>query len=296
MSMAFPPFEPDPSDDGRKPRTIRGVSLRALAPNILTLLALCSGLTAIRMSIEARFELAVAAILLAAILDGLDGRVARMLKSTSRFGAELDSLADFLSFGVAPAVLLYAWTLDGLSSVGWIAALVFAICSSLRLARFNVQIDDPKRPSWMSNFFVGIPAPAAALTVLLPVYLQLIGVTWIAQATPLVLVYQLAIAFLMVSTVPTYSGKKLGERIPRDLVLPLFVAVAIIAAVLVSFPWWFMTAMSLAYLASLPFGFLAYRRMERSSREAAEEPGAPGAEEGPGAGAAIRHLDRRTGK
>ncbi len=144
--------------------------VRTLAPNLITLLALCAGLTAIRMAFEDRYVLALAAIVFAAILDGIDGRLARFLKGTSRFGAELDSLSDFVNFGVAPALILYFWGLHELKSAGWIAAMVFAICAALRLARFNVMIDDPDRPAWTSNFFVGMPAPAGAITVLLPIY------------------------------------------------------------------------------------------------------------------------------
>ena len=149
--------------------------MRTLVPNVITLLALCAGLTAIRMAFENRYVLALAAIVFAAILDGIDGRLARFLKGTSRFGAELDSLADFVNFGVAPALILYFWGLHELKSAGWIAAMVFAICAALRLARFNVMIDDPDTPAWASNFFVGVPAPAGAITVLLPIYVALLG-------------------------------------------------------------------------------------------------------------------------
>src|SRR5215475_7194129 len=157
-------------------RRLRQIPVRTLVPNLITLLALCAGLTAIRLAIEARLELAVAAIVFAALLDGVDGRVARMLKGTSRFGAELDSLADFVNFGVAPGLILYVWELKGLGNLGWIAAMVFAICAGLRLARFNVQIDDPSKPAWAGNFFTGMPAPAGAITVLLPMYLGFLQV------------------------------------------------------------------------------------------------------------------------
>src|ERR1700692_2831050 len=153
-------------------RRFRRIPVRTLVPNVITLLALCAGLTAIRMAFEDRYVLALAAIVFAAILDGMDARLARFLKGTSRFGAELDSLSDFVNFGVAPALILYFWGLHDLKSAGWIAAVVFAICTGLRLARFNVMIDDPDRPAWTANFFVGIPAPAGAITVLLPIYLS----------------------------------------------------------------------------------------------------------------------------
>src|SRR5437763_7069974 len=165
-SMVFKPRESDPLSVKR--RRFRPIPVRMLVPNLITLLALCAGLTAIRLAFEQRLEWAVAAVIFAALLDGIDGRVARMLKGTSRFGAELDSLADFVNFGVAPALILYFWGLHELKSAGWIAALVLAICAGLRLARFNVMADDPDRPAWASNFFVCIPAPAGAITVLLP--------------------------------------------------------------------------------------------------------------------------------
>src|SRR5438094_8393731 len=162
--MVFTPFEPEPPQSKR--RRFRPIPVRTLVPNLITLLALCAGLTAIRLAIEAKLEWAVAAIVFAATLDGIDGRVARMLKGTSRFGAELDSLSDFVNFGVAPALILYFWGLHELRSVGWIAAMVFAICGGLRLARFNVMAEDPDRPAWASNFFVGVPAPMGAIAVL----------------------------------------------------------------------------------------------------------------------------------
>src|SRR6204780_4355787 len=156
-------------------RRFRRIPVRTLVPNVVTLLALCAGLTAIRMAFEDRYTLALAAIVFAAILDGIDGRLARLMKGTSRFGAELDSLSDFVNFGVAPALILYFWDLHELESAGWIAAMVFAICGALRLARFNVMIDDPDRAGWAGNYFVGVPAPAGAITVLLPIYVQFLG-------------------------------------------------------------------------------------------------------------------------
>ena len=156
----FPPF--DPEKDERKPRQrvfARGqVPVRVLIPNIFTLLGLCAGLTAIRMAIEHRWDLAVGALVFAAFLDGIDGRIARLLKASSRFGAELDSLADFVNFGVAPAIIMFNWALDDLHSMGWIAVLVFAVCSALRLARFNVSLDQTDQPAWKGAFFVGVPA------------------------------------------------------------------------------------------------------------------------------------------
>jgi CDP-diacylglycerol--serine O-phosphatidyltransferase len=199
----------------------------------------------------------------AATLDGIDGRVARMLKGTSRFGAELDSLADFVNFGVAPALILYFWGLHELGHAGWIAAMVFAICAGLRLARFNVMIDDPNRPAWAANFFVGMPAPGGAITVLLPIYVTFLGVPHLAFAAPLVLLYTLAIAFLMVSRLPVFSGKRVGKRVAPEMVLPLFVVVVLFFALLIAYPWPVLTTGTILYLGSLPFGFMSYRNHQR---------------------------------
>jgi CDP-diacylglycerol--serine O-phosphatidyltransferase len=211
------------------------------------------------MAVEGKLEIALGAIVFAAALDGIDGRVARMMKGTSRFGAELDSLADFVNFGVAPGLILYFWGLHDLKSAGWIAAMVFAICAGLRLARFNVAIDDPDRPAWGANFFTGVPAPAGAITVLLPIYLSFLGVPMTATM-PLTLIYTLAIGFLMVSRLPVFSGKKLGTRVPPEMVLPVFIVVVLVVALLISYPWEVLTVGTLLYLGSLPFGLASYRR------------------------------------
>src|SRR6202045_1230954 len=167
-------LQPPVFGDPRR-RRFRRIPVRTLAPNVVTLLAMCAGLTAIRLAFEDRYVLALAAVVFAAVLDGIDGRFERFLKGTSRFGAELDSLSDFVNFGVAPALILYFWGLHELRSVGWIAAMVFAICAGLRLARFNVSTDDPNRPAWAGNYFVGVPAQAGAIPVLLPIYMRFLG-------------------------------------------------------------------------------------------------------------------------
>ena len=252
-------------------RRFRRIPVRTLVPNVITLLALCAGLTAIRMAFENRYVLALAAIVFAAFLDGIDGRLARFLKGTSRFGAELDSLADFVNFGVAPALILYFWGLHALKSAGWIAAMVFAICAALRLARFNVMVDDPDKPAWASNFFVGVPAPAGAITVLLPIYVALLGLPRSEVLNWLTLVYTLAIASLMVSRLPVFSGKRVGTRVPPDMVGPAVVVAVLFVALLIAYPWIILTAGTLAYLGGLPFGYLSYRRYEQRSRESRAE-------------------------
>jgi CDP-diacylglycerol---serine O-phosphatidyltransferase len=265
--MPFAPFRPDRVSARR--RRLRLIPFRTLVPNMITLLALCAGLTAIRLAVEDKLEWAVAAIVFAAMLDGIDGRVARMLKGASKFGAELDSLADFVNFGVAPALMLYFWSLHELKSAGWIAAMVFAICTGLRLARFNVMIEDPNRPAWAGKFFTGVPAPAGAITVLLPIYVYFLGMPLLSFVPAVTLVYTLAIAFLMVSRLPVFSGKRVGKRVAPEMVLPVFVAVVMFFGLLISYPWIVLTIGTVAYLGSLPFGYLSYREHQRRDAAAA---------------------------
>ncbi len=264
MAGLFPPVDPDAGT--RRPRR-RLVPFTAVLPNLVTLLGLCAGLTAIRMAVEQRFDLAVAAIIFAVILDGIDGRLARYFRATSKFGEQLDSLADFVDFGVAPAMLLYVWRLDELSSFGWICALVLAICTGLRLARFNAALSvDEKRPDWHRDFFVGIPAPAGAVTVLLPFFLERTRLIDLKVAAIVVAVYALAIALLMVSRFPTLSGKRMGQRIPRDNVLPVLVVGVLLVAFLFSYPFSFLAVGSIVYLAHLPFAWRAWNRAAANSR------------------------------
>ena len=244
-------------------RRFRPIPVRMLVPNVITLLAICAGLTAIRLSAEGRMELAVAAIVFAAVLDGLDGRVARMIKGQSKFGAELDSLADFVNFGVAPGLILYFWQLHEIHNGGWIAAMVFAISGGLRLARFNATMDDPNKPAFATNFFTGVPAPAGAITVLLPVYLAFLGLP--KPPATLTALYTLLIASLMVSRLPVFSGKTIRLRVPPEMVLPVFVSVIFFIALLIGYPWHILSACSVLYLLSLPAGWKSYRDHERAA-------------------------------
>jgi CDP-diacylglycerol--serine O-phosphatidyltransferase len=246
-------------------RRFRPIPLRMLVPNIITLLALCAGLTAIRLTIDGRVELALGAIVFAAVLDGIDGRIARMIKGQSKFGAELDSLADFVNFGVTPALMLYFWKLHELNNVGWIAVMVFAISMGLRLARFNATLDDPNKPAFAENFFTGVPAPAGALCALLPIYLSLLGAPDIPALV--IAVYVLVIAFLMVSRIPVFSGKKVGARVPREMVLPVIVFVILMIALLIGYPWHVLSIGTLLFLCSLPIGWLSYRAQARRAAE-----------------------------
>ena len=253
----------------------RQVPVRMLVPNFFTLIALCAGLTSIRMGIEGRYELALGAIVFAALLDGIDGRVARLLKASSRFGAELDSLADFVNFGVAPAFLIFNWGLGSLKSLGWICVMIFALASALRLARFNIASEE-ERPKWEAAYFVGMPTPAAAIVVLLPVYIEHLGFDAFRDSRVMldvVLLYTLLIAFLMVSTIPTFSGKLMGERISREYVLPIFMLAVGFVALLVTYPFGTLTGASLFYLALIPFSWRRYVSRNTESK-VAERPAA----------------------
>src|SRR6267142_88250 len=262
------PFDPKYPELRR--RRFRPIPVRMLVPNVITLLAICAGLTAIRLSIEGRMELAVAAIVFAAILDGVDGRVARMIKGQSKFGAELDSLADFVNFGVAPGLMLYFWQLQELNNGGWIAAMVFAIAGGLRLARFNAAIDDPNKPAFAANYFTGVPAPAGAILAMLPFYLAFLGVS--KPPAMLTAAYTLLIAFLMVSRLPVFSGKTVRMRVPPEMVLPVFVSVIFFIALLIGYPWHILSACSVLYLLSLPAGWKSYRDHQRSAAAQAAAP------------------------
>lgn len=247
----------------RGERRFQRVPVRFLLPNLLTLLALSSGVTAIRWSMEGHSEWAVYGIIFAIVLDAMDGRLARFLHGTSRFGAELDSLADFVNFGVAPAIMVYFWTLNSLHNFGWLVCLMYAIAGALRLARFNVALEDQKKPAWAAGYFTGIPAPAGAMLALLPLYLGFDGLVndghgqafWFA-------LYLVVIAALMVSRVPTFSGKNL-TRIPRENVLPILVGLALSMLSLIFFPWETLLAMTILYLCLVPVSYLSYRRRKK---------------------------------
>ncbi len=260
ITNPFQSFDPDEDEPKRR---FKAVPFRLLAPNLVTLMALCSGLTGVRMAIEGRFELAMIAIAAAAFLDGVDGRVARMLKGTSRFGAELDSLTDFVNFGVAPALILHVWILHAIPSIGWIASLLFAIAMILRLARFNVALDDKNKPAWQKDFFVGVPAPAGALAVLAPIYLELAGMPHHDELALIVMLYTLLIAMLVVSSLPTYSGKTVGLRINRAYVLPVMGGFVAAVAILFSYPWESLLVLVFGYLVSIPFARRSWHRKNR---------------------------------
>ena len=266
----------------RRRRRLRAQPLIHLVPNIFTVLALCAGLTSIRYALDHRFELAVVLILLAGVLDGLDGHSARLLKITSRLGAELDSLADFLSFGVAPAVLVYLWSLNQVKTIGWALVLLFATCCALRLARFNTELDEPDQPAWKSRFFTGMPAPAAAGCAIIPLLMAFAFQADWPRAWPLNAAVMVFVALLMVSTIPTFSIKTVLVRVKPEWVPPTLIFVGLFVAALTSAPWHTLLAVGVIYLASLPVGWWsAYRLRRRHEQLAAGE--APAAETAPSA-------------
>lgn len=252
-------FITDPEDDHRPDH-----NLRRFIPNIVTLGSMVCGVTAIQMATANQWHDAVLLILIATILDTLDGAIARLLNATSKFGAELDSLADFLSFGIAPATVMYLWILNDAGRVGWVAALVFVMCSALRLARFNVQTDDTNtKPEWARKFFSGVPAPAGSGLILLPiiVYLQIdMDLSEYSYASPLIGLWTLIIAGLMVSNIPTFSSKQI--RLPGGLIPSLAIA-GLFIALLVHAPWVTLTIFGLLYAAMIPVSMQVYSKREK---------------------------------
>ncbi len=259
----------------RRRLRFRKVPIRVILPNLVTLLALAMGLTSIRYAVEGRFETAVLAVIAAAVLDGLDGRLARALKGATRFGAELDSLADFVDFGVAPGLVLYFWALREIQNFGWFATLAFAIACALRLARFNVMADDPGKPAWQGGFFVGMPSPAGAVTALLPLYLHFSFLELPATKAfaPIYIVYVLAIAFLMASRIPHFSGKRLPKA-PREQIIPLLFGGGVALVLLATYPMEMLAVLSLAYLASIPIGMRSYNALARAEEAKSQPPAA----------------------
>lgn len=254
-----PPEQNRSSDEGRGPR-LREIPLRLMVPNLITVLAICAGLTGIRLAFEGRFETAVAMVLVAAFLDGIDGRVARLLKATSKFGVQMDSLADIINFGVAPALVSYAFLLDQARSLGWIAALLYTIAAGLRLARFNVMAEREQKAAWQSEFFVGVPAPMGAMLVLLPVYLGFLGL----EQTPFFVyastAYTVLIGYLLISRLPVWSGKSETSYVRRDRMFPVLLGMVLYVTLLMSYTWQVLVVTVVAYLAILPFSARAWKR------------------------------------
>ncbi|WP_420348783.1 CDP-diacylglycerol--serine O-phosphatidyltransferase [Pelagibius sp.] len=243
-------------------RRVSTLSINRMIPNALTLLALCAGLTAIRLALQDRWEAAVGAVVVAMLLDGLDGRIARLMGATSEFGAQLDSLSDVIAFGVTPAVMIYLWTLSDAGGLGWALCLVFAACCALRLARFNAALGEDSPQPLAARFFVGVPAPAAAGLALLPLTMSFVFGDSILRSDLLNLLTLLAVAILMVSQVPTFSAKRLKLRPPQRRVA--MVGLVLFAAFLISEPWITVTLVGLLYLASIPLAAIQYRKEARA--------------------------------
>ncbi len=263
--------------DGEFPVKRRaGIPLRALIPNAVTVLALCFGLTGVRFGIAGDWEKAVASIIVAGVLDGIDGRIARLLKGATRFGAELDSLSDVTAFGVAPALIVYLWSLQYMPGVGWVIALAHAVTCALRLARFNAQIDSAPQPHKRAGYLTGIPAPVGAALTFSPMFLSFwLEPTILQDLTvryTLVSVIVIVVSFLMASSLPTYSWGSL--RLRASWRLPALVGVGLFAGALFSAPWMTLTIMSIAYAASVPFAVRSYRRLKQREAVAAEPPAA----------------------
>jgi CDP-diacylglycerol--serine O-phosphatidyltransferase len=277
------PIDPGPAWLGPKasedevPVTRRiggGLTLRAVLPNAITAAALCAGLTGIRFAIDGRWEMALFAIILAGVLDGIDGRIARLLKAQSRFGAELDSLADSLSFGMAPALVLFLWSLQDLPRFGWFASLAFAIACALRLARFNARIDQDEQPHKSAGFLTGVPAPVGAGLAFLPMYLWIASGEEIFREPLLIALWTAVIAFLMISNIATMSWKSI--RPASSLRLAMIGLVGLVFAALLTEPWWTLAVICLGYLALMPLGIANYARVRRQRAAVTVPAQAPG--------------------
>ncbi len=259
-----------PGSFGRS--TPKGLTLRALVPNAITAAALCAGLTGIRFAITGEFRMAVAAVIIAGVLDGIDGRIARLLKAQSRFGAELDSLADNVSFGVAPALVLFMWSLQEVPRFGWFAALAFAVCMALRLARYNARIDLPDEPRKQAGFLTGVPAPVGAGLAFLPMYLGFVTENAAFSDPRLVGLWLVAIAVLVISSVPTLSWSKMRPR--RSIRIEVIALSGLFVAALLTEPWITLVGVCAVYLALILVGMIAYSRVKRQ-RAAREQDGVP---------------------
>jgi CDP-diacylglycerol---serine O-phosphatidyltransferase len=240
----------------------RGITFRAMIPNAITALALCFGLTGVSLAIRGEWEKAIGAIVLAGVLDGLDGRMARLLRAESKFGAELDSLSDNVAFGTAPALILFLWSLQSAPRFGWIAALALAVSCALRLARFNARLEAAEQPHKAAGFNTGIPAPAGAGLAFVPIYLWLISDHEpLFRQWPLVMAWTLFVAALMISSLPTYSWSSI--RIRRDWRLFALAGVALFGAALIVAPWPTLLALAGLYLLMIPLGLASYAKVKR---------------------------------
>jgi len=245
----------------------RRIPFRAMIPNAITAMALCLGLTGIRFGIGGEWEKALAAIVLAGVLDGMDGRIALLLRAQSKFGAELDSLSDNIAFGTAPALILFLWSLRDAPKFGWTAALALAVCCALRLARFNARLDAAEQPHKSAGFNTGVPAPAGAGLAFVPIFLWLVTDEPLFQSWPLVMAWTLIVAALMISILPTYSWASI--RIRREWRLSALAGVAILGAALLTAPWFTLLVIAILYLLMIPLALASYARVKRRRASAA---------------------------
>ncbi len=259
----------------RRPR-YQGPSFNRIVPNLLTMLGLCSGLTAIRFAMEGHFARAVVAIMIAGVIDGLDGRIARLLKAESRFGAEFDSLADFCCFGIAPGLILYIWSLRDAGRLGYVPCLMFAVCMALRLARFNAALETAPRPAYSQSFFTGVPAPAGAALALFPLFLWLEatdlgwgGLAHFARHPALVATVLIGGSVLSISTLPVWSFKNF--KVPAENVAPLLLISLLVIALLMAEPWLALALAGLVYLGMLPFSLRSFRRLRDEAEDLGHE-------------------------
>ncbi|WP_182417200.1 CDP-diacylglycerol--serine O-phosphatidyltransferase [Bartonella sp. HY038] len=262
----FPPFEPDNNSESEHHKRRAPIAMRYLVPNVITVLAIVAGLSSIRMAIEHRFESAIFMMLIAAVLDGIDGRIARLMNGSSPFGEQMDSLADAINFGVAPAIICYIYILDQARNFGWMAAVVYCVACCLRLARFNVALERHDTPDWQKHYFVGIPAPAGGCLLVLPIYLGAFDLPVNHVTGVIFSIYTLAIAFLMVSKLPVYNGKSIGKGVRRDIVVPLMLVIVAYVVLLVSYTWLTLTISAFLYLIFLPISVFTYHRQEQKEK------------------------------
>lgn len=257
----------------RKPQNKRFIRkeqpISRLFPNMITVLGMCCGLSAVRFAMLGRFEISVAFIIAAAIIDGMDGRVARMLGATSDFGAQLDSLSDFLCFGVAPALVIYMWQLHTVKGFGWGVVLFFAVCAALRLARFNTDLFKDEIKPWEKQFFVGVPSPAGGILCLLPLIISLQSDYGFTLPTPVILINMILVGTLMASRIPTFSGKNI--HIKHELIPKFMIVFSLLLILLVIETWLFISMLGVVYLASIFFSIRHYKKLKKLDRESEED-------------------------
>ncbi|KEG19994.1 CDP-diacylglycerol--serine O-phosphatidyltransferase [Bartonella bacilliformis] len=265
-SLPFSSFDTEGQRDDIAHRRRLPMPMRYVIPNIITILAICAGMSGIRLAFENRYESAIFMILLAAVLDGADGRIARLMDGSSSFGAHMDSLADVINFGVTPALVVYSFMLTQAHQVGWVAALVYCVACCLRLARFNVMLDNTDIPGWQKDYFVGVPAPAGALLLLLPVYLGALGLVPSWSWSLFFSLYTVVIAFLLVSRLPVWNAKTVGQKLRRDIVIPCMLVMVIYVGFLATYTWYTLLITAVSYMIFLPYSAFCY-----SKRAALEE-------------------------